>query len=80
MILMSPMKLPTNTFMVMYRKTVVSHITVDQRMEKMFSVFYLYFNTDDKVDFHHKMNSLNNILADYDTTGAWKKKIFFQNL
>ena len=54
-----------------------AHHSGSENGKNMFSVFYLYFNTDDKVDFHHKMNSLNNILADYDTTGAWRKKHLF---
>ena len=55
-----------------------THQSGSKNGKNMFAIFYLYFNTNDTVDFHREMNLLNKILSDFDYTGARKKTSVFK--
>ena len=61
----------------MPEKRCVTHQCGSENGTNMRCIFYLYFNTDDTVDFHKEMNTTNKLLSENDSTGAWKKTSVF---
>ena len=62
----------------MPKKQGFTHHCGSENGTNMRCIFYLYFNTDDTVDFHKEMNTINKFLSENDSTGAWKETSVFK--